>query len=166
MATTATAAAATSAATIAAIAVATTTAVSQGCALCDLLCAGLTHLDHLAAEMQGLACQRVVEVHHDHILLHLQYGAVHAMPLGVHHRDGVALLDHLCIKLAIHLEDALRQIQHVLLHQVHHSAVIDLVCQLGTPVAVRVVFVVEVGVAGLEIVGIHDLHHRAVQLNG
>ena len=37
------------------------------------------------------------------------------MPLGVHHRDGVALLDHLCIKLAIHLEDALRQIQHVLL---------------------------------------------------
>ena len=107
-------ASAATAATVTTAITASAATFSHGRELGDLLCCGLANLQYRTAEVQGLACQRVVEVHHDDVLFYLQYGAIHAMALRVHHRNGVAFLDHLGIELAVYLEDVLRQIQYVL----------------------------------------------------
>ena len=80
----------------------------------DFLRCRFVHVDDFAGEVQGFARERMVEVHHDHVFFDLEDRAVHAVAVGVHHRDGVALLYHFGVELAIDFEDMLRQVEDVL----------------------------------------------------
>ena len=80
----------------------------------DFLRCRFVHVDDFAGEVQGFARERMVEVHHDHVVFDLEDRAVHAVAVGVHHRDGVALLNHFGVELAIDFEDMLRQVEDVL----------------------------------------------------
>ena len=76
----------------------------------------LVHVGHLSGEVQRLARQRVIEVHHYDVVLHLQHGAVHVLPLGAHHGQRGAFLHALAIEHTVYHEDTLRQIDHILLY--------------------------------------------------
>ena len=103
-------------ATIATAIVATATASTCGSGEgCDLFRCRFVYVNYLAAEMQSLASQRMVEVHYHDIILHFQYRAVHTVAIRIHHWDGITFLDHLGVEFTVHLEDILRKIQYVLL---------------------------------------------------
>ena len=65
--------------------------------------------------MKRFTGQRMIEIHHDDIVLHFQYGAIHTISVRTHHRYGFALFDMLAVKFAVNLEDMFRQFHHMIL---------------------------------------------------
>ena len=51
----------------------------------QLLMCWVMHIDHLASKVKRLASQRMVEVHHYDVVLHLLHGAHHMLAFSIHH---------------------------------------------------------------------------------
>ena len=77
----------------------------------EFLLAGSPHALHLAGEMEGLACHRVVEVHRHTLFAYGGDGTLDYLTLAVEHRDGVSHYEEIFPELAVRtLERAFRQL--------------------------------------------------------
>ncbi len=80
----------------------------------NLFSTGIAHIQDLALESYRTAGQRMIEVHLDVFVGNFEYLACDAKPLGGHHGQGVANLDHLGVELAVNLENILLKLYDIL----------------------------------------------------
>ena len=77
----------------------------------NLLLSCIVHAQHLTLKHESHARIGVVEVDSYSLILYLYHKAVHALAIGIHEGNDVAGIDLLVIKLTIHAEDILVDVE-------------------------------------------------------